>query len=418
MKLFARSYTFLLFLFFISQTSLHAMVVDSRYFPWLPHVYNGTDHRHGCLYVEPFFLTAIAAARVNPSIRDRDYGYPNLQGTLDYTTLAQALVLDGQPNPIPAQWQWADPLPVDMPGSIDGQGLAFEGYVPLTKHFGIGASMMLLRLVGQANLVPAPETITKLNLASPGNMAQFNELTRTFESMVGTQDGYWHQNGPGDMTFYVRAFDVMEYAYWCRKIDRSCAVGLIVPTGVQAPMDYVAAVPFAGNGFWGWYFNPTVEIELKEDWKVGFEWRITKRFAKTVEHRICIADESNLFAPVVGPLYINYGSTASIAPYIALENIRQGLGVMFKYTFTIHETDYFKDMRENKTPAANFKNMLKNSRWAQEYLTLQFLYDVSFKHNWTYKPLCTLTWDIPLNALGSRGVSKTTRVAVGVMVDF
>lgn len=392
--------------------------MDNRYFPWLPHVYNGTDHRHGCLYVEPFFITASSAWKIQPGSRDKEFGYPNLQGTLDYFNLAQAFVLDGLENPIPAEWQYLTPFAVDMPGTFEGQGLALAGYVPVSKHFGFGASLFLLRLVAQANLIPSATTISRLNLTAAGNQAQFDQLTASFESTVHTQDGYWNQSGVSDIELYVRAFDVREYVYWCRKIDKSVAVGLIIPTGVQAPQNYIGSVPFGGNGFWGWYFAPAFEIELKEDWKIGFEWRIQKRFAKTTDHRICIAEESNLFAPVVGPLYINPGVTVEFAPYAALENIREGLGVLFKYTYVIHEVDYFKDMRTVQIPAANFTNMRNNSRWVQEYATVGVLYDLSFKHGWSYKPLCSLTWDIPLNALGSRGASQTTRVSVGLTVDF
>jgi hypothetical protein len=117
-------------------------------------------------------------------------------------------------------------------------------------------------------------------------------------------------------------------------------------------------------------------------------------------------------------VYINPGATATFTPYIALENIREGLGVSCKYTYAVHEKDIFKDRRAVQTPSANFINMITNSRWAQEYATIELLYDLGFKHNWSYKPLCTLTWDIPLNAMGSRGASKTTRVAVGLAVDF
>ena len=419
MKLFQRFYRTTFILFCVSSSlSLNAMVMDNRYFPWLPHVYNGTDHRHGCVSVEPFFITAKSAWKVKPGSRDREYGYPNLQGTLDYYQLAKALVLDGIPNPIPAEWQYVNPFPVDMPGTFEGQGLSFAGYVPLSNHIGIGGSIFFLRLVTQANLIPGAEAVRKLNLAAPGNQAQFIQLTKTFESIVGTQDGYWTQSGVSDIDLYIRGFDVQEYVHWCRKIDKSCAVGLLIPTGVQSSPNYIGSVPFGGNGFWGWYFSPAIEVELKEDWKIGFEWRIEKRFAKTVEHRICIADESNLFAPVTGPLYINPGATAALVPYIALENMREGLGLLFKYTYVVHERDYFKDMRIEQIPAANFQNMSENSRWAEEYATLELLYDLSFNHEWTYKPLCSLTWDIPLNVLGSRGASQTTRVAVGVIVDF
>lgn len=396
--------------------------MDNRYFPWFPHVYNGTDHRHGCLSVEPFFITANSAWKINPGSRDTDFGYPNLQGTLDYYDLSQALLLDGLENPIPADWQWDMKFPIGMPGRFEGQGLAFAGYVPVTNYIGFGGSLFFLRLTTQANLVPGvdgmTDTAAKLQLDIAGNRAQFDQLTRDFESIVGTQDGYWKESGPSDIDLYVRFYDIREYMYWCRKIDKSVAVGLLIPTGVQSTLHNIGSIPFGGNGFWGWYFSPSVEIELKEDWKLGFEWRIEKRFAKTVQHRICIANESNLFAPVVGPLYINPGSTAALVPYVALENIREGLCISAKYTYVIHEADYFKDMREVQVPAANFRNMTKNSRWAQEYMTLELLYDLSFKHDWSYKPLCTLAWDIPLRALGARGASQTTRVALGVRVDF
>ena len=419
MKLFQRFYRATFILFCISSSmSLHAMVMDNRYFPWLPHAYNGTDHRHGCLYVEPFFITASSAWKINPGSRDKEFGYPNLQGTLDYYDLAQALMMDGLENPIPADWQWVHPLPVDMSGSFEGQGLSFAGYVPVSNHIGFGGSLFFLRLTTQANISPSSTVVTQLSLEAAGNQAQFNQLTESFESIVGTQDGYWNQSGVSDIDLYIRAFDVQEYVYWCRKIDKSVAVGLLIPTGVLSTSNNIGSVPFGGDGFWGWYFSPAIEIELKEDWKIGFEWRIEQRFGKTIDHRICIANESNLFAPVIGSLYINPGSTAALVPYVALENMREGLGILFKYTYVIHEADYFKDMRVEKTPAANFLNMTKNSIWAQEYATLEFVYDLSFKHEWSYKPLCTLTWDIPVNAMGSRGASQTTRVALGLTVDF
>lgn len=419
MKIFQRFYKASIILFCLSSSlSLQAMVMDNRYFPWLPHVYNGTDHRHGCLYVEPFFITASSAWKTTPGSRDREYGYPNLQGTLDYYKLAQALVIDGYENPIPAEWQFANPFPVEMPGTFEGQGISLAGYAPVSKHVGFGGSIFFLRLVAQANLIPGADTFDKLHLSAAGNQAQFNALTKTFEAIAGTQDGYWSQSGVSDIDLYIRIFDVREYVYWCRKIDKSVAVGLLIPTGVLAPQNFIGSVPFGGDGFWGWYFSPKVEIELKEDWKAGFEWRIEKRFAKTQDRRICVASESNLFSPVIGPVYTNPGVTAAFAPYVALENMREGLGLLAKYTYIVHEADYFLDKRDVQTPASNFLNMIKNSRWAQEYMTLELLYDLSFKHSWSYKPLCTLTWDIPLNALGSRGASKTTRVAFGLTVDF
>lgn len=396
----------------------YTMIMDNRYFPWLPHVYTGTDSKHGNLYVEPFFITSSTALKVGPGTKDRDVGYPVLQGALDYSYLAQAFELDGMPNPIPAQWQYLATMPVDMPGSFQGQGLSIAGYSPIYDHIGIGGSIFFLRFIGQANIVPTADLIRQLNLTAPGNMAQFNQLTATFEQMAGTKDGYWNQTGVSDLEVYIKLFQVYEYMYWCKKIDCNGSIGFFIPTGMQQQQNFIGSVPFGGDGMWGWYLAPSIEIELKEDWKIGLQIRAEKRFGKTQEQRICIAKETNLFAPVTGPLYTNPGPVAVVMPYISLENIREGLGISFKYSYIYHAQDKLKDMRVVKSPAANLENMIKNSRWSQEFATLELLYDLSFKHNWTYKPLCSLTWDIPLQVLGSRGVSKTTRVSVGLMMDF
>jgi len=416
-KLFQRFYL-VTFIYISLSSSVYGMVMDNRYLPWLAHVYNGTDHRHGFLSVESFFITSSSAFRSSYETKEREVGYPTLQGSLNYYDLGQSLVLAGYENPIPADWQWVSPFGVDMPGSFEGQGLSFSGYVPLSHHFGIGASMVFLRLVAQAHLIPTAETKKALNLASAGNQARFSQLTQDIEALVQTQDGFWNQSGPGDIDVYMKLFRVDEYVYYCRKVDMSTNLGLFIPTGETSSSNFIGSIPFGGNGFWGWYWSLASEIELKEDWKAGFEWRVEKRFAKTVEHRITIGKESNLFSPVTGPLYINPGVTITIAPYVALENMRDGLGLLFKYTYVNHSKDRFKDRRELQVPVANVGAMKNNSGWVASYGTLELLYDISFKHDWSYKPMCTLTWDFPFDAFGSRGSCKTHRISLGMMVDF
>ena len=193
---------------------------------------------------------------------------------------------------------------------------------------------------------------------------------------------------------------------------------MLIPTGVEASLNYTGSVPVGGNGFWGWYVSPAMEIELKEDWKLGIVARVEKRFARTVLSRITVADESALFAPVVGDLYINPGTTFMLAPYFALEDIREGLGAVLQYTVVVHQMDFFADKREVQVPAANFSNMLANSRWLSEYVTVEGLYDLSFGEPWSYKPLFTLSLDLPLSIIGARGSAKTNRITLGLTVDF
>ena len=396
------------------------MVVDNRYFPWFSHPYNGTDHEHGCFRADPYFITGTSAWKVKPGVRqvDQETGYPNLQGTLDYYKLGQAYVIAGLENPIPADWQFLNDFPIDMPGSFQGQGITFSGYAPVSKYFGFGGSLLFLRLISQAHLIPGETTIAQLNLTAPGNMARFIELTTQFEAMSGTQDGYTSQFGVGDIDIYIRGFDVREYIYFCRKFDRSVTLGLLIPTGIQQSVHSVGSVPFGGNGFWGWYLSPMLEIELKEDWKLGVVARIEKRFAKTLESRITVAEESAVMAPVIGDLYINPGTTFLLSPYFTLEDIREGLGAMLQYTIVVHQSDEFVDKREVQIPAARFMNMIRNSRWLSEYATVEFLYDLSFGEPWSYKPLFTLSLDMPVSLIGARGSAKTHRITLGLTVDF
>ncbi len=421
MKLFQR-YCLSIMLISLSSPSF-AMVMDNRYFPWFPHLYSVSDASYGSVSVEPFFITSSSAMKMSvDDLRSREYGYPNLQGTLDYYQLGKAFEIAGLENPIPADWRFASPFPVAMPGSFDGQGINFTGYIPFHEHCAIGSSFFLMRLHGQTNLVPGvtrdANTADKLNLAAAGNKARFAQLSQDFEQALGIQDGYWSAFGVSDLELNFRYFDVQEYIYWCKLIERMVTVGLLIPTGLQAHQKYIASVPFGGQGFWGWYIAPAFEVELKDDWVFGFEWRLEKRFAQTQQRRICVAEESNLFAPVTGPIEINPGVTFGVMPYFALENIRDGLGVVFQYSYVTHKRDSFVDKRDVQSPVANFQNMKKNSTWTQEYGTLQLLYDLSFKQSWTYKPICTFTWDIPLNAMGSKGACKTHRISLGLTVDF
>jgi len=429
-KLIQRYYLFGFVLLSMS-SYLNSMIMDNRYFPWMPHLYNGTDHRHGCLYVEPFFITAASASKIKPGVRaeDQEYGFPNLLGTqstdtqnpqssLNYTELASALTTLGLENPIPADWQYIQNFAVDMQGSFQGQGLSVAGYIPFTNHIGMGGSMLFMNLTTQANLTPSKTVQGMINYNAAGNQAKFADLTESFESLVNTKEGFLKKFGTGDIEIYLRGYDVQDYIYFCRKVDRSICLGLFIPTGLESTIHNIASVPFGGNGFWGWYVAPELEIELKEDWKVGFDIRLEKRFAKTIKSRIPIINEAPLFAPLIGDVKVNPGITFCVAPYFALQHIREGLAAMIKYTYVLHAKDQFTDTRTTQTPEANFTNMIADSKWIQEYIALEFLYDLSFKQSWEYTPLFTLSIDVPLTLAGARGSSQTYRISLGATVDF
>ena len=82
----------------------------------------------------------------------------------------------------------------------------------------------------------------------------------------------------------------------------------------------------------GVYVAGDVEIELKEDWIVGLYVRFNQRFEKTVQERLPIANEQQLYAATQGAVRIDPGFTSVVAPYAILNGIREGLGIQAQYT--------------------------------------------------------------------------------------
>ena len=396
------------------------MVMDNRYFPLFPQLYNGSDHNKSHFRADGFILASNNSWRIKPGSNPNEQraGYPELSGTLDLYDLGKAAVTSGFENPIPNDWRALTELKMDMNGTFQGQGIAFQNYVPISKHIGIGGSFFLLRLCSQANITPTADAKDRMNLNAPGNEVKFIETLEKFENLAGTQSGFLVQNGISDLELNVRWFEVQDYTFACRKIDYSMTLGLLIPTGIESSKNNIASVPFGGEGFWGWYIGPQMEIELKEDWKAGFIARIQKRFAKTINRRIPVDIESTLFSPLTGDVYVNPGTNFTFSPYAVLEDVQSGFGAQCKYTLTWHEKDEFTDKRSDQTIPSNFTELRKNSRWVQEYLTLGGFYDYGHNKDLKNKLLFSFSWDLSTNFVAARGSSITHRVALGLTVDF
>lgn len=416
-------------LFLCLPSNLYGMVVDSRYFPWLPHLYTGTDHAHSSVHVDSFFMTASDARVVSPGVSQDEQltAYPGFYGILGQQTkrglinladVAKSFETAGLANPIPVDWRYIADILLEPHGSLQAQGISIAGYRPITDHFGIGGSTALLRVCGQANFKLADYTKSTITYEAPANEARFTHMMKDFETLAGTRTGYWKSIGLGDIDLYLRYFDIAEYTYACKRLDRSIAAGFIIPTGPASAYDNIAAVPFGGNGHWGWYISPQLEAELKDDWKCGIMFRLQKRFAKIVKRRIPILKESSLFSPIVGDVKVNPGCNFTMSPYIVLEDIRAGLGLQVKYTLTWHDNDEFEDARADKTIPANFSLLRQNETWVQENLTVQLFYDLAHNKDWSFRPIFSCMWDIPTSLVAARGVSNTHRVSIGVTFDF
>ncbi|MFA5998901.1 MAG: hypothetical protein WC747_02710 [Candidatus Babeliales bacterium] len=398
------------------------MVWDNRYFPWFDQLYTGSDSRHSNLDVQGFFVTGGDAFRhqSRASKDEQIISYPELWGQLQLAEVGNSMVAVGLTNPIPADWLWLADFDVNMPSSLEGQGIALSGYASLTDHIGIGASAFVMNLNSMVSLVPTDETITKLNLKTPGNQALFTQTIQQMYQELGITSTTFNEVGVGDVVVYLNIYDVHEYRFKFRKIDWGMYLGLIIPSGTQENTANIASIPFGGpyGSSWGWFFAPRAEFELREDLKFGIQGRFTQRLNKCFIGRIPVGNEQPLFAPVIGSIGVNFDPTLSISAYFVFEDLRAGFGAQAKYTLSFHDHDTFKAQFKNSTLTPKLKSMNYYSGWTQEYATIRLFYDIGHDKTWEYRPIVYFTWDIPMNHLGGRGFAKTNRVSIGCNFNF
>lgn len=416
-----RSFLMLILLIFgISSSSMVAMVWDNRYFPWFDQLYKASDNTHGYLDVNAFFIVDRDAFRFEHRAdkKDQVVSLPGLWGKLDLTNVGKSLVAVGKPNPIPQDWQWLSDFDAATPSSMDGQGVAFACYAPIGKHFGIGANNFVMKLSSFVTVVPGDNAVSKLNLETSGNQVLFTQMMHDMYQELGIVSTSYQEVGVGDTIVFACIHDTQEYKYKFRKIDWGSYFGIIIPTATKQNPYNLASIPFGGgDGMWGWFVAPFAEIELKDDWIIGCQLRLTQRLDRCINMRIPVGDEQTLFAPIVGSVNINSGITVSFAPYLVFQDLRAGFGMQAKYLITVHEHDYFT-ARLNNGLAAHFSDTNYYSGWTQEYLSIRLFYDVAHDKNWQKRPLCYLTWDIPMNHIAGRGFAKTNRVSIGCNVNF
>lgn len=397
------------------------MIWDSRYFPWLDQLYTGSDSRHAYLDLEGFFVTGGEAFRYQHRANkdEQIITIPELWGPLQLADVGAALVAVGKPNPIPADWQWLVDFNALMPCSMQGAGVSFSGYAPLGKHLGIGGSAFLMKLNSFVCVLPTPDSASKLNLKTPGNQALFTQMVDTMYQELGIVSTTFQQVGVGDVVVYLSIHDTHEYRFKFRKLDWGMHLGMIIPCGLRRDPANLASVPFGGEyGLWGWFAAPFAEFELKEDLKFGIQGRIIKRIDRCFTTRIPVGKEQPLFGPIIGKVGVDSGTTFSIAPYFAFEDIRAGLGLQAKYTITIHERDYFSSTLAESDVRPVFKDMNYYSGWTQEYATIRLFYDLAHDKTWKNRPFFSFAWDIPMNHIQGRGFAKTNRISIGCNVNF
>lgn len=400
---------------------IQGMVWDNRYFPWFDHLYTGNDSRKSNIDAQVFFLKGGDAFRYQSrSARDEQtISIPELFGQLDLVPVANSIVKSGKPNPLPDDWQWLSEIKAVMPCSLEGQGGLLTMYGAIAPHFGIGGSTLIMKLNNFVNILPAPESIDKLNLNTPGNLSVFDQTMQKIYQEIDMPCTCFQEVGVGDVVLYVNIYDVHEYKYKFRKLDWGVWLGCIIPSGLKYNPTNLGSIGFGNQyGGWGWFIAPRAEFELRDDLKFGIMGRITQRFDTCFTGRIPLDKEQSLFAPIIGSVGVDQGTTFGITSYFVLENIRAGLGVQIQYTINHHENDTFYAKVPGLSLSPKFRDMGYYSAWTDEYFSIKLFYDVAYDKFWKIRPNVYFAWDCPMNHLFGRGFGRTNKIALGCMVNF
>jgi len=410
----------------IAQAS-HAMVFDNRYIPLLQKPYISIDGRPSHLNAN-FFATTGSKAIDN---KEKVIGIPELNGELDIGKMALALQAVGLPVVLRSDLIGGQPIPVQVDGTIQTQGLEFSYYQSIRDIIGFGFDWLVMRSNSSQQFRPAKG---QTNYVPGIDNSYFDGVRREMFEELGLNEAHAVQAGMGDLDLYVKLWHYWEYILKMKRIDADARFGVLVPAGVTTQVNSPASIPFGGNGHWGVYAELDAEFELKEDIKAGIFFRFSKRFKKTQFNRLPVASDPlakppvagqpQIYAVAVGDVTINPGFNFVFSPYVTLENLRAGLGVRVLYTYTKHLRDNWCNAapcstKNDMVPTIDLSLVNEFSEWKTDYVSLSVFYDFGkTKVQQSLDPILIFNWDIPSLLFGSERAVNSHKVSLGLEVNF
>ncbi len=394
-----------------------AMVWDNRYIPLIPHQRLLIKGLPSVFAVDAFFVTASRAS----SMQEEGIGIPEIFGTFDQGTLSDAFDIAGISNSLRSDWRGFK-IPWTMNGKLQGQGAQFFYHQAITRHISLGFSWFFMRVNSSLDFAlkndgPKDNTLT---IFGPSDRQELDNERREMLKTINIVNSHSDQAGFGDVDAYLRLGNIWKYTLKCRQIEAGARLGALMATGVKRVINEPASIPFGGNGHWGMYGELDSLFEVKEDMKLGFRLRVSKRFKRTQCERMPVAGEPILFGATTGFLSVDPGVTANIAPYFVLENLREGLGISVQYILTAHQKDDLEDARTDTTAIpVRLGRPEDDSSWISSYFTINVLYDFGrAKAKREFDPVVSLCWDVPTNVFGPKRSLQTHKVALGVSFYF
>jgi len=414
--MFVRNFFIYVFLF-CTVFSSFAMVYDNRFiFLRERQLLYLNDKKHSVI-LDGFVATASEAVR-----NDETSSIPALFGVFDFNHYVQAFVKAGHQNPLMP----GETIPttfIKPTAKMQAQGVALSFYTPLFFQnwlsMGINSFFMRVNTFHDFRLDPSVDDYVRHMLHDVG-------LSRDQATRYGFGDIDWCLRFGYERTHYFKF----------RSFNIGARVGALVPTGKKRDISIPSSIPFGGNGHWGMYGALDGLFEVREDLKVGFLFRMSKRFPLTDRQRLPLQNEPGIFGVIAGNARVNPGFTFVFSPMIAFENLRPGLGASLSYTMTKHLEDKWSDARsgacaiphlldgdpvvENKKYIpVNLEQIEKLSSWGSDYFTLQVFYNFgTLEKDMQAEPIISFKWDIPVSLFVTDNIFKTHKISLGIECAF
>ena len=301
---------------------------------------------------------------------------PDLFGSFDLGILTKTMIQLGCPDPLKTEWQGAT-IPWFTLGKFQGQGLDIEWQKALTERVSIGGSFMVMRLNSWYEFLLKDKDVSFLlqgkKALKHGDPEELEELRHCILQKLGIYGDHAHECGIGDIDLYMRFGNYWEYVLKFRSIQAGGRIGLLIPTGKRRNIHFPASIPFGGDRHWGIYGAIDAIFELKEDWKFGIYLRGSQRFSRIQCLRVPLCVEPDNFGALQAPIDVDPGATLVVSPFVAFENLRDGLGVRVFYTLTKHWHDDWNLWHSVHNP--KFEELCNRTSWGSDYFSANIFYD-------------------------------------------
>ncbi len=394
-----------------SLTSI-ARINDNRFLPFYDRPFITVEDRYSHAGANLFAVTAHDAYNCEQEF----VGLFEFCGKYDQGKLAKAIAASGCPNPLKTEWQGAI-IPWRVLGKLQGQGLEIGYQQQVTDHIWLGFDTFVIHLNSWADFALEQDKVSGIRI-QPSDVAELDEMRRCMHNELGLCSDHCNDSGLSDIDAYIRFGNVWDHYLKFRTILGGLRLGVLLPTAPKRNWNCPAWIPIGGDGHWGIYASLEGEFEVKEDLRVGFLMRVTKRLPRTFTRRAPLLDEPEIFGAICAPLRVDPGLTYVGSPYISLENIRDGLGIRAFYTLAKHQHDSF-GFTGNCECKPNICKLEECSSWSADYFSLNVFYDFGkVRIDRCISPILTFNWDIPAAVLVADKVARTHKISLGVELAF